>query len=258
MYSGEADVSKDMSGLGYEGATSGGVKLNPTITRIESHLLSPRCPRKFASASLFLKQLSIAFKDRRMKKSHKATRRLLKLQQYHVNHDQHFLPRLYHVPNPLGLSKSMELPSLFSCEKYSTSSILNATEFSEGSMNCNKHESNIKKVDLEIITRSIVKPASPTPHHLKHLKLSILDQILLDTYTPLILFIPNSDKASVNDVITKRSKHLKESLSHILTQFYPIAGEVKDNLQIECNDKGVYYIEARVNQTLEDFKQSRR
>ncbi|GJU32740.1 putative vinorine synthase [Tanacetum coccineum] len=203
---------------------------------------------------------------------HKATRWLLKLQQYHVNHDQHHLPRLYHVPNPLGLSKSMELPSLFSREKYST-----------------------------------------------------------------------SNKASLNDVITKRSKHLKESLSHILTQFYPIAGEVKDSLQIvensqssssslsetaigaqvlplfywhaknsvvfflghpcsfldgfvvflvkhrigvvtgskvsslirhlfllqiasmvafkktqdslqiECNDKGVYYIEARVNQTLEDF-----
>ncbi|PWA84625.1 transferase, Chloramphenicol acetyltransferase-like domain protein [Artemisia annua] len=103
------------------------------------------------------------------------------------------------------------------------------------------------------MTRSIVKPASPTPHHLYTFKLSILDQMIHDVYTPLILFFPNSDKASLNDVITKRSKHLKESLSHILTQFYPIAGEVKDSLQIECNDKGVYYIEARVNQTLEDF-----
>ncbi|GJS02988.1 transferase, chloramphenicol acetyltransferase-like domain protein [Tanacetum coccineum] len=162
---------------------------------------------------------------------HKAIRRLLKLQQYHVKHDQHALPRLYHIPNPVGLSKSMELPSSL--------------------MNYNMHESNIKKVDLEIITRSIVKPASPTPHHLKHFKLSILEQMTLDVYTPLILFIPNSDKA--NDVIAKRSKHLKESLSHILTQFYPIAGEVKDNLEIECNDKGVYYIEGRVNQTLKDF-----
>ncbi|GJW65268.1 vinorine synthase-like protein [Tanacetum coccineum] len=109
------------------------------------------------------------------------------------------------------------------------------------------------KVDLEIMTRSTVKPASPTPHHLKHFKLSILDQMMHDVYTPLILFIPNSDKASVNDVITKRSKHLKESLSRILTQFYPIAGQVKDSFQIECNDNGVYYIEARVNDTLEDF-----
>lgn len=122
------------------------------------------------------------------------------------------------------------------------------------SVNYNKHESsNNKKVDLEIMTRSIIKPASPTPRHLKTFKLSILDQIMVDVYTPLILFIPNSDKASVNDVITKRSKHLKETLSHILTQFYPIAGEVKDSLQIECNDKGVYYIEARVNHTLQDF-----
>nr|GFA94394.1 transferase, chloramphenicol acetyltransferase-like domain protein [Tanacetum cinerariifolium] len=166
----------------------------------------------------------------------KATRRLLKL-------ERHSLALSYHVPNPLGLSKS-----LFTREKYSTSSILNATEFSKRSMNC-----NVKKVDLEIMTRSTVKPASPTPRHLKHFKLSILDQMMHDVYTPLILFIPNSDKASVNDVITQRSKHLKESLSRILTQFYPVAGQVKDNLQIECNDKGVYYVEARVNDTLEDF-----
>ncbi|GKF35825.1 hypothetical protein Tco_0112583, partial [Tanacetum coccineum] len=85
MYFEEADVSKDMLGselthkrqsgqrakrkyqpsdcladprrqppfscrqLGYEGATSGGAKLNPIITKIEAHLLSPTGPRKFAS-----------------------------------------------------------------------------------------------------------------------------------------------------------------------------------------------------------------
>ncbi|PWA66422.1 transferase, Chloramphenicol acetyltransferase-like domain protein [Artemisia annua] len=212
----------------------------------------------------------------------KAIRHLLKLQQYHVNNDKHSLPRLYYAPNPLRFSISMELPYVFSCKKYSNSSILNDTESTKRlkliflyvfmnliqtcilclhcfitilcrSMNYNKHESSNKKVDLEIMTRSVLKPASPTPHHLKTFKLSILDQMILDIYSPLILFIPNSDKASVNDVITKRSKHLKDTLSHILTQFYPMAGEVKDSLHIECNDKGVYYIEARVNQTLEDF-----
>lgn len=117
----------------------------------------------------------------------------------------------------------------------------------------NGHQNDNKKVDLEIISRETVKPTSPTPHRLRTYNLSLLDQWMFDVYSPLALFIPNTDKASVYHVVTKRSKHLKESLSHILTQFYPIAGEVKDNLYIECNDKGVYYIEARVNQTLEDF-----
>ncbi|KAL9998298.1 putative vinorine synthase [Helianthus debilis subsp. tardiflorus] len=79
---------------------------------------------------------------------------------------------------------------------------------------------------------------------------------MYDVYTPTILFIRNTDKDSVSDVLTKRSKHLKESLSKILTTFYPFAGKVKDNMQIECNDEGLYYIEARVNETLEDFLQN--
>ncbi|PWA37448.1 transferase, Chloramphenicol acetyltransferase-like domain protein [Artemisia annua] len=76
---------------------------------------------------------------------------------------------------------------------------------------------------------------------------------MYDVYTPLIFFFPNTNKASVKEVITKRSKHLKETLSQILTQFYPLTGEIKDNSYIDCNDKGAYFVEARVNQTLEDF-----
>nr|GEU72853.1 vinorine synthase-like [Tanacetum cinerariifolium] len=41
--------------------------------------------------------------------------------------------------------------------------------------------------------------------------------------------------------------------SYTLTRFYPIAGEVKNNLNIECNDKGVNFMEARVNQSLKEF-----
>ncbi|KAI7737852.1 hypothetical protein M8C21_002979 [Ambrosia artemisiifolia] len=53
--------------------------------------------------------------------------------------------------------------------------------------------------------------------------------------------------------MTKRSKRLKEALSKILTQFYPLAGKFKDNTQIVCNDEGIYYAEARVKQKLQDF-----
>lgn len=76
---------------------------------------------------------------------------------------------------------------------------------------------------------------------------------MFDVYTPVVLFFPNSDNASFVDVVTKRSKHLKESLSKLLTRFYPLAGKVKDNLQIECNDEGINYIEAKVKLTLQDF-----
>lgn len=157
--------------------------------------------------------------------------------------------RFINALTSMGFSKPMKLPSYSYKVHFST--------FLSGHSGCsnssNGHQNDNKKVDLEIISRETVKPTSPTPHHLRTYNLSLLDQWMFDVYSPLALFIPNTDKASVYDVVTKRSKHLKESLSHILTQFYPIGGEVKDNLYIECNDKGVYYIEARVNQTLEDF-----
>ncbi|KAM0064862.1 putative vinorine synthase [Helianthus debilis subsp. tardiflorus] len=107
--------------------------------------------------------------------------------------------------------------------------------------------------ELDIISRQTIKPTSPTPHHLRTFNLSIIDQYMYDVYTPLILFFPNTDNASVKDVVTKTSKHLKETLAKVLTRFYPLAGKIKDNMQIECNDEGIYYIEARVNQKLQDF-----
>ncbi|XP_071690664.1 epi-neemfruitin B 7-O-acetyltransferse L7AT-like [Rutidosis leptorrhynchoides] len=110
-----------------------------------------------------------------------------------------------------------------------------------------------KNVNLEIISRETIKPASPTPQHLRIFNLSLIDQILFDSYIPIIIFIPNSNNASITDIISKRSKHLKETLSKLLCQFYPFAGQVKDMLHIECNDKGVNYIEARIDQTLEEF-----
>ncbi|KAI7744904.1 hypothetical protein M8C21_029606 [Ambrosia artemisiifolia] len=147
----------------------------------------------------------------------------------------------------------MPSKSLYSGHFHSTSTILDAAESSHRLPNGNKIENDINKVDLELISRETIKPSSPTPQHLRTFNLSVIDQFMHDVYTPLILFFPNTNKDSVTDVVTKRSRHLKESLSEILTSFYPFAGKVKDNMQIECNDEGVYYIEARVNETLEDF-----
>ncbi|KAJ0510226.1 putative vinorine synthase [Helianthus annuus] len=191
--------------------------------------------------------------------AHKATQRVLVSQQYLLLRVGS-CPRYFHASNTIGWSKSYQIQasSLFSGRYYSISANQNVTKSSSYSF-CrlpyayNKLGNSIKNVDLEIISRESIKPASPTPHHLRTFNLSIIDQYMFDVYTPLILFLPNTDNTSVTNVVTKRSKHLKEALSKILTQFYPLAGRVKENLHIECNDEGVYYSEARVNQKLKDF-----
>ncbi|THG20763.1 hypothetical protein TEA_003837 [Camellia sinensis var. sinensis] len=43
---------------------------------------------------------------------------------------------------------------------------------------------------------------------------------------------------------------LRTSLSNTLTQFYPLAGRVKGESSVDCNDKGVDYIETRVDSQL--------
>ncbi|KAL7193595.1 hypothetical protein ACSBR2_025239 [Camellia fascicularis] len=42
------------------------------------------------------------------------------------------------------------------------------------------------------------------------------------------------------------SERLKASLSETLTRLYPLAGRLRDNLLVDCNDDGVDFVEARV------------
>ncbi|XP_076882771.1 epi-neemfruitin B 7-O-acetyltransferse L7AT-like [Bidens hawaiensis] len=183
----------------------------------------------------------------------KATQRFLNSQRCRIHRGSS--RHVFGASNALAWSKhdQMHSLSLYSGHFYSTSTVLNATESSQRFQDGKKIQNEVKKVDIEIISRETIKPSSPTPEHLRTYNFCIIDQYMYDIYTPLILFLPNTDKASVTDVLTKRSKHLKEALSKILTRFYPVAGKVKDNLRIECNDEGISYTEARVNETLQDF-----
>ncbi|KAJ4713843.1 Transferase [Melia azedarach] len=89
-----------------------------------------------------------------------------------------------------------------------------------------------------IISKEIIKPSSPTPHHLKTYKLSLIDQLSLDNCYGFLLFYPKVDK-NISD-------HLKKSLSKALTIFYPFAGRVQDDFLIDCDDSGVSFVEAHV------------
>ncbi|XP_062015847.1 BAHD acyltransferase At5g47980-like [Rosa rugosa] len=99
---------------------------------------------------------------------------------------------------------------------------------------------------FEVIRSENIKPSSPTPHYLKHFKLSLLDQLAPVAYEPLVLFYPYNDR-DVTFTPAKRSLWMKKSLSETLTRFYPFAGRIKENISIECFDDGVDYVEARVH-----------
>ncbi|XP_004310026.1 PREDICTED: vinorine synthase-like [Fragaria vesca subsp. vesca] len=108
----------------------------------------------------------------------------------------------------------------------------------------------IMKFEAEVISKHIIKPASPTPDHLRHYQFSFLDQISPPVYNPLLLFYEFNAKTQPN--ITEISNHLKTSLAKVLSLYYPLAGRFKDNQHVDCNDNGVPYLEAQVNCKLSD------
>ncbi|KAI5332717.1 hypothetical protein L3X38_022846 [Prunus dulcis] len=104
-------------------------------------------------------------------------------------------------------------------------------------------------MEFEIIKRETIKPSSPTPHYLRNFKLSLLDQLGPVAYEPLVLFYPKNGIATPE----KSVWIIKKSLSETLTRFYPLAGRIKGNISIDCNDHGVDYVEARVSGLLSTF-----
>lgn len=91
---------------------------------------------------------------------------------------------------------------------------------------------------MEIISREFIKPSSPTPPNLRNFPISFIDHIFFRNYVPLLFFY---DDTKVCDQISKIS-HLKNSLSQILSIYYPFAGRFKDQLSIECNDQGASFL----------------
>ncbi|KAL6294340.1 hypothetical protein ACE6H2_002482 [Prunus campanulata] len=100
------------------------------------------------------------------------------------------------------------------------------------------------KVEVEVISKEIIKPSSPTPDHLRHYQFSFLDQIAPQVYNPLLLFYAHNAKTQPNS--TEISNHLKNSLCEVLNLFYPLAGRIRNNQFIHCNDEGTPFVEARV------------
>ena len=112
------------------------------------------------------------------------------------------------------------------------------------------------EIKVEIIQRQTVKPSSPTPHHLRNYKLSILDQIAHQNYIPILLFYSNAADATSNNVMAtnERCQHLMQSLAKTLTHFYPLAGRLsKGHDIVQCTDDGAEFVESRVKCSLSEI-----
>ncbi|OMO81483.1 Transferase [Corchorus olitorius] len=107
------------------------------------------------------------------------------------------------------------------------------------------------KLKVEVMSKEIIKPLSPTPDKLRHYQLSFLDQVSPPVYNPLILFYPMT-KCNIQADKVKIMNNLKQSMSKALTYYYPLAGRIKDNLFVDCNDEGIPFLEAQVNCNLSD------
>ncbi|KAI9095010.1 hypothetical protein K1719_026474 [Acacia pycnantha] len=105
-----------------------------------------------------------------------------------------------------------------------------------------------QKMKVEFVSKQTIKPSSPTSQNLRIYKLSFIDQIAPIFHTRMLFFYPNIENTFSND----GCERLKTSLSETLTYFYPLAGRVKENKVIECNDEGVEFCEARVHGFVSD------
>ncbi|KAL5856786.1 hypothetical protein ACOSQ3_004244 [Xanthoceras sorbifolium] len=96
-------------------------------------------------------------------------------------------------------------------------------------------------MEVQIISKKLIKPSVPTPNHRENMRISFIDQSFFPAIVPIIFYYPADDPP---EKVERQSQSAK-SLSETLTLYYPLAGRfVKDNHSINCNDEGVEYFEA--------------
>ncbi|WCJ30120.1 HXXXD-type acyl-transferase family protein [Euphorbia peplus] len=107
---------------------------------------------------------------------------------------------------------------------------------------------------VSIKQTSIIKPAKETPE--RKLWSSDLDLLVPRIHVPTVYFYkqqqPNNSSCNFFE-----AKVLKDALSEVLVQFYPLAGRLgrdeNGRIEIDCNGDGAMFIEAETTSFLEDF-----
>ncbi|KAJ4715317.1 vinorine synthase-like [Melia azedarach] len=114
-----------------------------------------------------------------------------------------------------------------------------------------------RKVSPVSKPREWIKPSSPTPFQLKTHKLCLFDQYVGHHFPSTLLFYQDLDLSStlvdIDHIVSERLQLLRQSLSEVLTLYYPLAGKIKDDISVDCNDEGIYFVEARAKIPLNQF-----
>ncbi|KAK4424721.1 Pelargonidin 3-O-(6-caffeoylglucoside) 5-O-(6-O-malonylglucoside) 4'''-malonyltransferase [Sesamum alatum] len=98
-------------------------------------------------------------------------------------------------------------------------------------------------MNVNVVSRKLIKPCKPTPSHLHTYKISLIDELNPSMHVIRILFYP-SDQVVNGKHITS----LQESLSEVLPLFYPLAGRYnKEKHYVDCNDEGAEFLIAEVD-----------
>lgn len=107
---------------------------------------------------------------------------------------------------------------------------------------------------IEIVSTELIRPSHLTPSQLKDFKLSFIDERIPPSYIPLILYYSFSEEKDITQ--SEMSRLLKSSLSDALVQFYPLAGRMKGQILVDCNDEGILYVEANADGKILDIIKS--
>lgn len=107
---------------------------------------------------------------------------------------------------------------------------------------------------MEVISKETIKPSSPTPPHLRIYALNFIDHILAPSYVPLVFFYSTTSNQFL--ICDEISKLLKKSLSQLLSMYYPLAGRLRDQVSIDCNDEGVTFFVTHIKHNLSKILQN--
>ncbi|XP_060190449.1 acylsugar acyltransferase 3-like [Lycium barbarum] len=104
------------------------------------------------------------------------------------------------------------------------------------------------KSQVVSISKKIIKPSTPIPSSLRRHNLSFMDQLVSPAHNPLAFFYPKRTNSSYDQ--NHISQLLENSFAEVLTSYYPFAGTIKDNVFIDCDDRGAEFYNVRVNSSM--------
>ncbi|WOG85478.1 hypothetical protein DCAR_0104667 [Daucus carota subsp. sativus] len=107
---------------------------------------------------------------------------------------------------------------------------------------------------VEIISRELIKPYTATPPSFKNHNISLIDELSPNLNVPTIFYYSAATDQHITTSIPLVQKHLKNSLSKVLTSFHPFAGRYCiESRSVDCSDQGAEFVEAKVDVRLDDL-----